>query len=33
MDLHGVGESDFLQRANMAKLYELVKKADKILNY
>ncbi|PKN07532.1 MAG: hypothetical protein CVU73_12310 [Deltaproteobacteria bacterium HGW-Deltaproteobacteria-8] len=33
MDLHGVGESDVIRRANMVKLHELVKNADKILNY
>ena len=33
MDLHGVEESDIIRRENMAKLHELVKKADRILNY
>jgi hypothetical protein len=33
MDVHGVNANDELQRSNMKQLYDLVKGADKILNY
>lgn len=33
MSIHGVDESEHVKLSNMKALYELVKKADRILNY